>query len=313
MAERPRPESNSLLNGAEKKILNWLAERQPKWVNSDILTLIGLFGSVVIAAGYILTDCNIGWIWLASLGLVINWYGDSLDGTLARFRKAERPIYGYYVDHTVDCINEFLMFAGIGISRLMRFDLAMILLIFYFLLTLNVAINAHLKSEFKLTYWKLGPTEFRLLVVIANTALFLQAAAGYSPVSPFGREIENCAGHRESLYCSCCAVVHHQRSRMPGYARIDFERRRSNVLLQFPKSCSCSRFSKENSGRVANMLRLSVADKCRIWKTGTLCFRGRILPAPVWTTWCIDAGRESGTACIPSRRSLQSATIPTEV
>ena len=182
----------SLLNELEKKILLWLAERQPEWVNSDILTLIGLFGSVVIAAGYILTDCNIGWIWLASLGLVINWYGDSLDGTLARFRKTERPIYGYYVDHTVDCINEFLMFAGIGISRLMRFDLAMILLIFYFLLTLNVAINAHLKSEFKLTYWKLGPTEFRLLVIIANTVLFFcKPLQEYqSSFTLFGREIE---------------------------------------------------------------------------------------------------------------------------
>lgn len=162
----------SVLNGLEKKILVWLAERQPKWVNSDMLTLIGVFGSVVIAAGYILTDFHIGWIWLASLGFVINWYGDSLDGTLARVRHTQRPIYGYYVDHTVDCINELLIFAGIGISALMRFDLAMVLLIYYLLLTLNVSINAHLKSEFKLTYLKLGPTEFRLLVIFVNTVLF---------------------------------------------------------------------------------------------------------------------------------------------
>lgn len=181
----------SVLNGLEKKVLVWLAERQPRWVNSDMLTLVGVFGSLMIAAGYILTDCNIAWIWLASAGFVVNWYGDSLDGTLARVRKVQRPVYGYYVDHTVDCINEFLMFAGIGISALMRFDLAMVLLIFYFLMTLNVSINAHLKGEFRLTYLKLGPTEFRLLVIIANTLLFFVKPLQefQTSVNLFGREI----------------------------------------------------------------------------------------------------------------------------
>lgn len=159
----------SILNAAEKKVLVWLAERQPRWMTSDILTGIGFFGAVVIAAGYILANIDIRFLWIASLGLVINWYGDSLDGTLARVRNAQRPVYGYYLDHTVDGINESLMFAGIGLSGLIHFPLALAILVLYLLLTINVSVNAHLKKEFRLTYAKLGPTEFRILGIIANT------------------------------------------------------------------------------------------------------------------------------------------------
>ena len=170
----------SVLNALEKKVLVWLAERQPRWMTSDILTYIGTFGAVVIAAGYILSAWNINFLWLSSLGFVINWYGDSLDGTLARVRKTQRPVYGYYIDHTVDCINEFIMFIGIGLSGLMHFSLAMVILAVYFMLTINVSINAHLKKEFRLTYAKLGPTEFRILAIIANTVLAL-----VRPISEF--------------------------------------------------------------------------------------------------------------------------------
>lgn len=159
----------SILNAAEKKVLVWLAERQPRWMTSDILTLIGFLGAVIIAAGFILTSRNINYLWLASFGLLVNWYGDSLDGTLARVRQRQRPLYGYYLDHTMDGINESLMFIGAGLSSLMHLSLAMGILLLYLLLTVNVSINAHLRKEFKLTYAKLGPTEFRLIVVIVNT------------------------------------------------------------------------------------------------------------------------------------------------
>ncbi len=163
----------SILNAGEKKVLVWLAHRQPKWMTSDILTYIGTFGAIVIAAGYILASVNINFLWLSSLGFVINWYGDSLDGTLARVRNRQRPIYGYYIDHTVDCINEFLIFIGIGLSGLMHFELALLILALYFMLTINVSINAHLKKEFRLTYARLGPTEFRIIAILANTLLVL--------------------------------------------------------------------------------------------------------------------------------------------
>ena len=88
----------SVLNGVEKKALVWLAQRQPKWMNSDMLTLIGVIGSIVVAAGYVLSNYNMAWLWLASAGFLINWYGDSLDGTLARVRGTQRPVYGFYLD-----------------------------------------------------------------------------------------------------------------------------------------------------------------------------------------------------------------------
>ena len=161
----------SVLNELEKKILVWLAERQPRWMTSDILTYIGTFGAVVIAAGYILSAWNINFLWLSSLGFVINWYGDSLDGTLARVRKTQRPVYGYYLDHTIDAINEVLIFVGIGLSGLMHLDIALLALVMYFLMTINVSINAHLKKEFRLTYASMGPTEFRIIMIIINTLL----------------------------------------------------------------------------------------------------------------------------------------------
>ena len=105
----------SILNALEKKVLVWLAERQPKWVTSDMLTYIGTFGAAVIAVGYILSAWNINFLWLSSLGFIINWYGDSLDGTLARVRQTQRPIYGYYLDHTIDTINEVMIFIGVGL------------------------------------------------------------------------------------------------------------------------------------------------------------------------------------------------------
>ncbi len=161
----------SIINAAERKALVWLAQRQPRWVNSDMLTAVGVFGAFLTGLGFFLTRYDLSWLWLSSAGLVVNWYGDSLDGTLARVRNQQRPLYGYYLDHTVDCINEALMFVGAGLSPLMNLDLALAAFILYLFLTINVSINAHLKSEFRLTYAKLGPTEFRLLIVIANTIL----------------------------------------------------------------------------------------------------------------------------------------------
>lgn len=171
----------SILNAAEKRVLIWLAERQPKWMTSDILTWIGTAGAVVIAAGYTLSSRNINWLWLSSLGFVVNWYGDSLDGTLARVRKCQRPIYGYYLDHTVDVVNEFIMVLGIGLSGLMNLNLALMILAMYFMLTINVSINAHLKKEFRLTYAKLGPTEFRIIMITVNTLFAtIPALSGFS-------------------------------------------------------------------------------------------------------------------------------------
>jgi phosphatidylglycerophosphate synthase len=161
----------SVINKLEHKALVWLAKRQPKWVTSDMLTGVGIVGAFIVGLGFVLTRYSIDWLWLSSAGLVINWYGDSLDGTLARVRNRQRPLYGYYLDHTVDCINEAFMFVGAGLSPLVDLNLALAVFILYLFLTVNVSINAHLKSEFRLTYAKLGPTEFRLIIIVVNALL----------------------------------------------------------------------------------------------------------------------------------------------
>lgn len=168
----------SILNAAEKKVLVWLAERQPSWMTSDILTYIGTFGAIVIAVGYIMSSRDMNWLWLSSLGFVVNWYGDSLDGTLARVRNRQRPIYGYYLDHTVDAVNELIIVLGIGLSGMVHLSLALLILAIYFMLTVNVSINAHLKKEFRLTYARMGPTELRIIMIIVNTVLVLIPSIG---------------------------------------------------------------------------------------------------------------------------------------
>ena len=159
----------SLLSSAEKRALVWLAERQPWWVTSDLLTGIGVVGAIVVAVGYFLSNYHIGWLWLASLGYVVNWYGDSLDGTLARVRGAQRPIYGFYLDHNIDGVTMAIMCIGAGMSTMLNLYIAMAVLAVYLLLSISVYINAHLKGEFKLTYAGMGPTEFRLIMIVVNT------------------------------------------------------------------------------------------------------------------------------------------------
>ena len=167
--EQSKRIQTSLLNATEKRVLIWLAERQPRWMTSDILTAIGVVGAIVVAIGYVLSNFHSGWLWLASLGFAINWYGDSLDGTLARVRKTQRPIYGFYLDHNIDGITMAIMCIGAGLSDLLNLYIAMGVLAVYLLLSISVYINAHLKGEFKLTYAGMGPTEFRLIMILVNT------------------------------------------------------------------------------------------------------------------------------------------------
>ena len=167
--EQSKRIQTSVLNAAEKRVLVWLAQRQPRWVTSDGLTAIGVAGAIIVALGYILSNYHIGWLWLASLGFVINWYGDSLDGTLARVRGPERPIYGFFLDHNVDGITMAIMCIGAGLSGMLNLYIAMAVLAVYLMLSISVYINAHLKNEFKLTYASMGPTEFRLIMIVVNT------------------------------------------------------------------------------------------------------------------------------------------------
>jgi phosphatidylglycerophosphate synthase len=158
----------SILNGLEKKCLAWLAERQPRWVVSDTLTFVGIAGALMTGLGYMLSDKCYCWLWLAVAGFIVNWYGDSLDGSLARVRNTQRPIYGFFIDHIIDGITIAIMCYGAGLSWLVNMYVSLSVLVVYLLLSIYVYIGAHLKNEFKLTYAHMGPTEFRAIVFIIN-------------------------------------------------------------------------------------------------------------------------------------------------
>ena len=159
----------SILNSLEKKALIWLAHRQPRWMTSDMLTYIGVLGAVICAAGFILANQNLNWLWLSSFGLFVNWYGDSLDGTLARVRNTQRPVYGFFIDHSLDAITICIMCIGAGLSPMFKLEIAMLVLAGYLVLSIYTYIGTILKGEFLLTYGNFGPTELRLIIILINT------------------------------------------------------------------------------------------------------------------------------------------------
>jgi len=161
-----------LLGPLERPALRWLAAHMPAWVNPDMLTGVGVLGSVLTFFSYAMTNFNADFLWLASLGFAINWFGDSLDGTLARFRKIERPRYGYFVDHTVDSMSMLLVFLGLGLSPYVRFEIACLALIAYLLMSTLVYIRTNVSGVFQMSYGRFGPTEARAIAILANAAIY---------------------------------------------------------------------------------------------------------------------------------------------
>ena len=159
----------SFLNKAEKVALVWLADRQPRWVTSDMLTYIGVAGAFICAVGFALGTIDVHYLWLSSFGLFINWYGDSLDGTLARVRNTQRPKYGFFIDHSLDVVTICLMCVGAGLSPVFRLDIALMVLAAYLGLSISTYIGTIIKGKFLLTYAGFGPTELRLVIILMNT------------------------------------------------------------------------------------------------------------------------------------------------
>ena len=159
-----RIQQNILARG-ERRLLNWICARLPAWVTPDQLTTLGFAGAMMVAAGYVLSWVEAEWLVLSLVGYVVNWFGDSLDGSLARWRRIERPQYGYFVDHSVDAVATLLMVGAIGMSPYVRLDVALMAVIGYFLLSIHTFIAAKVVGEFRLSYLAGGPTELRLMLM----------------------------------------------------------------------------------------------------------------------------------------------------
>lgn len=173
-----------LLGPLERPALRWLAAHSPAWMTPDHLTAIGTFGAFMIFVSYALSAANPAFLWLASFGLLINWYGDSLDGTLARYRNIQRPKYGFFVDHTVDAFNEMLIVLGLGLSPFVSFNVAALALIGYLLMSVFVYVQTFVDGVFQISYAKFGPTEMRVIIVILNALMFFIGAPAVT--LPFG-------------------------------------------------------------------------------------------------------------------------------
>jgi phosphatidylglycerophosphate synthase len=174
-------EHRSVLADAEKRTLIWMAERMPRWVNSDHLTALGAVAMAGTGAAFAAASLAPWTLLLVPPTLAVNWFGDSLDGTLARVRKAQRPRYGYYLDHVVDVVNVTLLFAGLALSGLASPWIAAALLVTYLLVSAESFLATHSLGIFRISFAGFGPTELRILLSIGAVAAFLRPE-----VHPFG-------------------------------------------------------------------------------------------------------------------------------
>jgi len=166
-------EESFLLAVPEKRLLRWLAGRLPRWILPDDMTAIGVVAALAVAVAYQLSNDDNGWLWAASALLVVQWIGDSLDGTLARVRGIERPTYGYYLDHLVDAIATAAIGIGLGLSPFMLLSVGTLIVVAYLILSINVYLESFAFSRFSIGYGKIGPTEIRLILIALNTLLAL--------------------------------------------------------------------------------------------------------------------------------------------
>ena len=174
-------EHTSVLAAAEKRLLIWMAHRLPVWVNSDHLTALGALGMVATAIAFAAASVDPRALALVPLWLAVNWFGDSLDGTVARVRKQQRPRYGYYLDHVVDIANTAILFTGLALSGLCSPSIATALLVGYLLLCGESFLATHALGVFRVSFAGMGPTELRIL--LSAGAL---AAMTHPEIRPFG-------------------------------------------------------------------------------------------------------------------------------
>lgn len=172
-AGQHRRQYTFLLAPLERRALDFFVKRLPAWVMPDHLTVLGLIASTLIGVAYMLSNRNENWLWLANVAILINWFGDSLDGTLARYRRTERPRYGFYLDHLTDAYSTLLIGLGLGLSPYMLTSVGLAIVIAYLLLSINVYLETHAFGEFRFSYGRFGPTEVRVVLILLNTTALI--------------------------------------------------------------------------------------------------------------------------------------------
>ncbi len=166
-----RREQTSVLAPLEQATLTGLAKRMPTWINSDHLTMLGFVAMFLAGVCYAASRWNPRMLLLVNVCLALNWFGDSLDGTLARYRNRQRPRYGFYVDHIIDTFGTLFLITGLAISGYMSERVAAFMLVVFLMLAINSYLAAHTLGIFKISHWKFGPTEIRLVLCIGNIYL----------------------------------------------------------------------------------------------------------------------------------------------
>lgn len=179
MANDPTRRATFVLSEAEKKLLVAIAGRLPRWVLPDHLTLFGMLGSALVTASYLMSNHAVWWLWIANLGFVINWFGDSLDGTTARVRKIQRPRYGFYLDHLTDAFSTIAIGLGLGFSPYMLLSVGLAIVAGYLVLSINVYLESQVLGDFRFGYGVVGPTETRLILIGLNTVAALVGPVPY--------------------------------------------------------------------------------------------------------------------------------------
>ena len=226
----------SLLADVEKRCLIWMAKRLPPGINSDHLTALAGLAMLGIGICYWLSPMQ-PWLLVAAVVLlVINWFGDSLDGTVARVRHHERPRYGFYVDHVLDAVGIALLFGGLVFGGYMSPAIGAGFLLAYYLLTIEVALATHSVGVFRISYWKFGPTELRILLAVGTLQLLRSEF-----VSIFGRpmllfDVGGAAAIVGLLGTFIVSAVHNTRTLyraepLPGKQRRPTANHRSGVLM----------------------------------------------------------------------------------
>lgn len=168
----------NMLARAERRVLNRLCAILPPWVTPDKLTFTGLVGALMVFAGYVASNSGAAWLWLSVAGYAVHWFGDSLDGSLARFRKIERPRYGYFLDHSCDGFATALVVVGLGLSPYVEMEAALVALVGYLLLSIHAFLSVRVLGELRLSYLNLGPTELRLILVALTLAMYFAGPGG---------------------------------------------------------------------------------------------------------------------------------------